>query len=158
MLTPLQFQSDPQHPNLRGVDRQCRFNLTHNIPINTGWIGNAVGDKIGLYPHAYLHRYLHYSGNDRLEPLQSHASPPKGYNSSADLAVAKRTVDDYILTWPVPSDFSHILDLFPSRCRFYVALDGMPITFFGSFSGTFPVLQGKLYICGHNFNHIHDNT
>ena len=68
------------------------YNLTHGIPIDIGWIGNAVGDKIGLFPHAYLHRYLHYS--------KVHSSPPPGYNGSADLAVARGAVDGYILPWP----------------------------------------------------------
>ena len=69
------------------------YNLTHGIPIDVAWIGNAVGDKIGLYPHAYLHRYLHYSNAAR-------STPPEGYNASADLAVARTALEEYILPWP----------------------------------------------------------
>lgn len=70
------------------------YNLTHGISIDVQWIGNAVGDKIGLYGHAYLHRYLHYTSG------AAKSLPPTGYNASADLVVARETVDAYILKWP----------------------------------------------------------
>ena len=69
------------------------YNLTHGLPITPDFIGNAVGDKIGLYPHAYLHRYLHYTA-------PGHPTPPRGYTAALDLQVAKRACDDYILPWP----------------------------------------------------------
>ena len=37
------------------------FNLTHGLAVTPDFIGNAIGDKIGLYPHAYLHSYLQCS-------------------------------------------------------------------------------------------------
>ena len=70
------------------------YNLTHGLGITPEFIGNAVGDKIGLYPHAYLHRYLHYRAPSRY-------LPPPGYDGAKDLEVAKRTVDEYILEWPL---------------------------------------------------------
>ena len=66
------------------------YNLTHGLGISSEFIGNAVGDKVGLFPHAYLHRYLYYTAKD--------APPaPKGYDPAKDLEVAKKTVDQYIL-------------------------------------------------------------
>ena len=32
------------------------YNLTHNEPLSRLWIGTAIGDRAGLYPHAYLRR------------------------------------------------------------------------------------------------------
>jgi len=86
---------DPVLDGYLATEGSAAYNLSHHIPIDTAWIGNAVGDKIGLYPHAYLHRYLHYTAS-----TPPHSAPPKGYNASVDLAVAKRTVDLYILQWP----------------------------------------------------------
>ena len=78
------------------TEGSAAYNLTHGLPISAGFIGNAVGDKIGLYPHAYLHRYVHYTqGGAKAKP------PPKGYNASADLAVARTALDEYVLTWPL---------------------------------------------------------
>lgn len=74
---------------LTAVDAPA-YNLTHGLTITPQFIGNAVGDKIGLYPHAYLHRHEHYR----------RAQAPAGYNASADLEVARRALDDYILKWP----------------------------------------------------------
>ena len=64
-----------------------------------------MGDKIGLFGHAYLHRYMHYHHNTSSTasppPPLSPPPPPPGYNASADLEVARRTVDQYILQWPL---------------------------------------------------------
>eukprot|EP00936_MAST-01D_sp_MAST-1D-sp1_P001935 g1935.t1 len=77
------------------------YNLTRNIPIDTDFIGNAVGDKIGLYPHAFLHRYLHYgAGAGGTATTTAKSPPPPGYNASLDLVVARQALDRYILQWP----------------------------------------------------------
>eukprot|EP01049_Picozoa_sp_SAG25_P007901 SAG25_NODE_673_length_6002_cov_4.287481_4_plen_207_part_00 len=69
------------------------YNLTHGLAVTPEFIGNAIGDKIGLYPHAYLHRYEHYRRT-------AAAPPPPGVDPSADLQVARRALSDYVLTWP----------------------------------------------------------
>ena len=86
------------------------YNLTRNIPIDTDFIGNAVGDKIGLYPHAFLHRYLHYGAGagagaggaatataTTAATATAKSPPPPGYNASLDLVVARQALDRYIL-------------------------------------------------------------
>lgn len=83
---------DPVLDGFLATEGSPAFNLTHDIPIDVEWIGNAVGDKIGLYPHAYLHRYLHYT--------RGGATPPRGYSPSLDLAVARNAVNQYVLKWP----------------------------------------------------------
>lgn len=65
------------------------FNMTHGLPVSPEFVGNSVGDKLGLFPHAYLHRAVHYNGSE---------APP---SVATDLEVARKIAFDYILEWPV---------------------------------------------------------
>ena len=56
----------------------------------------AIGDHIGLFPHAYLRRATYY-----VRPNASRPLPAGGYARAVDLKVARTTVDDFILKWPI---------------------------------------------------------
>lgn len=90
----LQAWVNPQLNGFLSDGTSEAFNVTHNLTVLPEFIGNAVGDKLGLFPHAFLHRGLHYNA--------SAAPPPPGYPGVAvDLEVARRVAVDYILRWPV---------------------------------------------------------
>ena len=55
----------------------------------------AIGDHIGLFPHAYLHRATYYAKANASRPV------PPGYSAATDIKVARTTVDDFILRWPI---------------------------------------------------------
>lgn len=64
------------------------------VPPSTGG-DKAIGDHIGLFPHAYLHRAVYYAGANSSRPAPLH------YDRALDVVVARTTVDDFILKWPI---------------------------------------------------------
>ena len=53
-----------------------------------------MGDHIGLYPHAYLHRATYYNQSTAFPP-------PPGYSLAKDIDLARAVLDEYVLGWKV---------------------------------------------------------
>jgi hypothetical protein len=71
------------------IDGYARYLLANQtIP----W-PRAIGDSVGLYPFAYLRRAEYYHTHP--------SAAPSGYNMTADIILATRTADQYILPWPI---------------------------------------------------------
>eukprot|EP00041_Stephanoeca_diplocostata_P019802 m.430944 g.430944 ORF g.430944 m.430944 type:complete len:432 (-) comp21399_c2_seq16:1907-3202(-) len=67
------------------------YDVVHNITLKS--LGTAIGDTVGLYPHAYLHRATHYNTS---------ATPYPAYPGvETDLFVATEIASRYVYTWPV---------------------------------------------------------
>lgn len=75
---------------------QAGYNVTHHIPLDPAFIGTAVGDHIGLYPHAYLHRATFYTNKSAGTP-----PPPAGYSPATDVQLARAVFEEYVLPWNV---------------------------------------------------------
>lgn len=58
----------------------------------------AIGDHIGLFPHAYLHRASYYTNSSFLSGPRP---APAGYDAAVDVKVARTTVNGFILKWPI---------------------------------------------------------
>ena len=88
------------------------YNLTRNIPIDTDFIGNAVGDKIGLYRSVPPPLPPLRGGRERHSNNDCKVAAASGYNASLDLVVARQALDHYILV-AAPLERRHCDARFP---------------------------------------------
>jgi hypothetical protein len=75
-----------------GTPMATAYNLTHNISMDWGY---SIGDRVGLYPIAYLERGLAKRAN-----AVSAGARPGADDGQADIALAVQAADEYVLRWP----------------------------------------------------------
>jgi hypothetical protein len=68
---------------------ETAFNLTHGIHMDWGY---SIGDRVGLYPFAYLARAQYYASVN---------TGTSTYDNTSDLLVATEAASRYIFPWPL---------------------------------------------------------
>jgi hypothetical protein len=78
---------NPVLDNFTSTQTENGYKIVHGEPIP---FGRSIGDVVGLYPIAYLHRATYYSNHTK----------PSSYNISEDQFISKEVASLYILPWP----------------------------------------------------------